>query len=383
MTLPDLRLTGAQVLTPQGLADQPLALGDGLITDATPRREVDLTGFLVLPGIVDMHGDAFEKHLAPRRGAMKDLDQGLIATEAELAANGITTATLAQFYSWEGGMRGAEFAGRVFDALAQVRPRLVTDLRAQLRFETPMLEAYQAVREVVAAHDIAYVVFNDHLPHEALAKGKRPPRLTGQALRIGRNPEKHLEYMQALHAGMDQVPAALDALCADLAARGVLMGSHDDHTAQDRATWRARGVRLSEFPETLDAAEAAHDAGDAVVLGAPNTVRGGSHKGNVSATDLIVMGYCDALASDYHYPSPLRAAFRLEELGICDLAPAWRLVSSGPAKLLGLEDRGELTPGKRADLIVVDPDTRRVVVTIAGGQVAHLTGPVAQRFLRA
>ena len=381
MILPDLRLTGAQVLTPQGLADQPLALGDGLITDTTPRREVDLTGFLLLPGIVDMHGDAFEKHLAPRRGAMKDLDQGLIATEAELAANGITTATLAQFYSWEGGMRGAEFAGRVFDALALVRPRLVTDLRAQLRFETPMLDAYHAVRDVVAAHDISYVVFNDHLPHEALAKGKRPPRLTGQALRIGRNPEKHLAYMQALHAGMDQVPAALDALCADLAARGVLMGSHDDHTAQDRATWRARGVRLSEFPETLEAAEAAHDAGDAVVLGAPNTVRGGSHKGNVSATDLIVMGYCDALASDYHYPSLRRAALQLADTGVLDLAGAWGLISSGPARVLGLSDRGDLSLGKRADLVVLDAETRHICATLSGGRISYLSGEAARRFI--
>ena len=381
MILPDLRLTGAQVLTPQGLADQPLALGDGLITDTTPRREVDLTGFLLLPGIVDMHGDAFEKHLAPRRGAMKDLDQGVIATEAELAANGITTATLAQFYSWEGGMRGAEFAGRVFDALALVRPRLVTDLRAQLRFETPMLDAYHAVRDVVAAHDISYVVFNDHLPHEALAKGKRPPRLTGQALRIGRNPEKHLAYMQALHAGMDQVPAALDALCVDLAARGVLMGSHDDHTAQDRATWRARGVRLSEFPETLEAAEAAHDAGDAVVLGAPNTVRGGSHKGNVSATDLIVMGYCDALASDYHYPSLRRAALQLADTGVLDLAGAWGLISSGPARVLGLSDRGDLSLGKRADLVVLDAETRHICAALSGGRISYLSGEAARRFI--
>src|SRR6056297_3399123 len=377
---PDLRLTGAQVLRPEGLDDAPLSLSGGLIADAGG-RDVDLSGFVVLPGIVDAHGDAFEKHLAPRRGAMKDLDQGLLATEAELAANGITTATLAQFYSWEGGMRGAEFAGRVFDALAQVRPRLVTDLRAQLRFETPLLDAYHAVRDVVAAHDISYVVFNDHLPHEALAKGKRPPRLTGQALRIGRNPEKHLAYMQALHAGMDQVPAALDALCVDLAARGVLMGSHDDHTAQDRATWRARGVRLSEFPETLDAAEAAHDAGDAVVLGAPNTVRGGSHKGNVSATDLIVMGYCDALASDYHYPSLRRAALQLADTGVLDLAGAWGLISSGPARVLGLSDRGDLSPGKRADLVVLDAKTRHICATLSSGRMSYLSGEAARRFI--
>jgi len=111
-------------------------------------------------------------------------------------------------------------------------------------------------------------------------------------------------------------------------------------------------------------------------------VRGASHAGNIAAADLVAAGLCDALASDYHYPSPLRAAFRLEELGLCDVATAWRLVSSGPAALLDLTDRGTLVPGNRADLIVLEPDSRRVVATIAGGTVAHLTGPVAERFLR-
>lgn len=381
MTMPDLRLVGAQVLTSDGLADQPLALAGGRIVDGGKARDVDLSGFMVMPGIVDIHGDAFEKHLAPRRGAMKDLDQGLIATEAELAASGITTAILAQFYSWEGGMRGAEFAGRVFAALEQVRDRLVTDMRPQLRFEISMTGEYPAVTEMVAAHRIPYLVFNDHLPHEELARGKRPPRLTGQALRIGRNPEKHLEYMQALHAGMDEVPAMLDELCADLTARGVLLGSHDDHTADDRANWRARGVRIAEFPETLEAAEAAHGAGDAVLLGAPNTVRGGSHKGNVSATDLVVMGYCDALASDYHYPSLRRAALQLADSGVLDLAGAWGLISSGPARVLGLADRGELTAGNRADLVVLDAETRNVCATLSGGQISYLSGEAARRFL--
>ena len=106
-------------------------------------------------------------------------------------------------------MRGAEFATRVFTALRDTRVRVVTDLRTQLRFETPMLDDYAAMREMVAEFSIPYVVFNDHLPHEALEKGKRPPRLTGQALRIGRNPEKHLEMMQGLHA-----PARRGAGCA-------------------------------------------------------------------------------------------------------------------------------------------------------------------------
>ena len=115
--LPDLRLVGAQALTPEGYGEQVVCLSQGRVVEDAPMCEVDLSGFLVLPGMVDAHGDGFEKHLAPRRGAMKDMGLGVVAAEAELAANGITTATLAQFYSWEGGMRGPAFAERVFGGI--------------------------------------------------------------------------------------------------------------------------------------------------------------------------------------------------------------------------------------------------------------------------
>ena len=136
------------------------------------------------------------------------------------------------------------------------------------------------------------------------------------------------------------------ALAARLAARDVRLGSHDDHSAGDRAEWRARGCPITEFPETLEAAEAARAGGDGIVLGAPNVMRGGSHKGNASALDLIALGLCDALASDYHYPSLWRAALFLERAGVLDLAGAWALVSAGPARLLGLDDRGGAQPGQ-------------------------------------
>ena len=377
----ELCLAGAQVLMPDGVMTQPVSLAEGLVVDETLVREVDLTGYIILPGIVDAHGDGFERHLAPRRGAMKNLDQGLIAAEAELAANGITTATLAQFYSWEGGMRGPEFAGLVLDGLTKIRGQVETDMQVQLRFETPMLEDYDAVAQLIAEHGIGYVVFNDHLPHEALEKGKRPPRLTGQALRIGRNPEKHLEMMQAMHARRAEVGLAVDRLCADLARRGVLMGSHDDRSATERCDWRARGVGIAEFPETLEAAEAARAGGDAIIMGAPNVVRGGSHNGNVSAIEMVMMGLVDALASDYHYPSLRRAAFLLADSGVVDLAGAWALISGGPARLLGLSDRGTLTPGKRADLVILEAATRRVAATISGGRISYMAGDVAARFV--
>ncbi|MEM7597064.1 MAG: alpha-D-ribose 1-methylphosphonate 5-triphosphate diphosphatase [Pseudomonadota bacterium] len=380
MTRP-LRLTGAQVLTSDGLKETPLHLEGGAVVEACQGREIDLRGFWVLPGIVDCHGDAFEKHLAPRRGAMKSLDLGLMATEAELASNGITTGTLAQFYSWEGGMRGPEFAEDVFVTLAEMRARVDTTLMTQLRFETHMIEDYDAMVAMVERFGIRFVVFNDHLPHDDLAKGKTPPGHVGKSLKVGRNPEKNLERLKAMHAASDQVPGAVAAVAPRLSALGVRMGSHDENTADARRWWHDLGVHICEFPETLAAAETARDLGDAVIMGSPNLVRGGSHKGNVSALDVVSMGLCDALASDYHYPSLRRAAFLLADSGVCDLASAWRLISEGPARVLGLMDRGRLVPGQRADLVVIEPKTRDICVTMAGGRVTYMRGEAGDRVL--
>ncbi|MGJ8627735.1 MAG: alpha-D-ribose 1-methylphosphonate 5-triphosphate diphosphatase [Sulfitobacter sp.] len=377
----NLDLMGAQVLRPDGLCDGPLSFADGALVEGTMGRTVDLRGYMILPGIVDLHGDAFERHLAPRRGAMKQMNEGLVATEAELAANGITTAVLAQFVSWEGGLRGLDFADQVFCALRDTAPDLVTDMRAQLRFETHLLDLYAELPERLKAWGVSYVVFNDHLPHDRLAAGQMPKRMVGQALKAGRSPETHLAMMQDLHARSAEVPTALSELSATLSADGVHMGSHDDQTSDGRAIWRARGARIAEFPETFAAAEAAHDAGDAVIMGAPNVVRGGSHNGNLSAVDLISMDLCDALASDYHYPSPRRAALMLADAGVVDLAAAWRLVSAGPAGVLGLTDRGELRTGLRADFVILDATTRRVAASFVRGRASYISGTIADRFL--
>jgi alpha-D-ribose 1-methylphosphonate 5-triphosphate diphosphatase len=252
--VPNLDLIHAEVLGPRGLTSERLSFAGGLIVSDPVGRTIDLSGFMVLPGIVDLHGDGFERHLAQRRGAMKQMDQGLIACEAELAANGITTAVLAQFISWEGGMRGPDFADQVFRAIRDTQASVVTDLQAQLRFETHLLEHYNDLPGKMAEWGVRYVVFNDHLPHDRLEAGKQPRRLMGQALKAGRSPEKHHAYMQELHARSTEVPTALDRLCTALTEQGVHMGSHDDTTSDGRTDWRRRGVAIAEFPETLEAA---------------------------------------------------------------------------------------------------------------------------------
>lgn len=373
-------VTGAHVLWPDGgMSDGPLSVAGGVVADSPTGRQVDLTGYRVLPGIVDLHGDGFERHMAPRRGAMTEMEDGVIATGAELAANGITTGVMAQFYSWEGGLRSPEFAARVFGAIQAARPSVTVDLIPQLRFETNLLDDYDALPDRMADWGVDYVVFNDHLPHDRLAAGRRPKQLTGQALKAGRSPDAHWAFMAALHARNDEVPAALDRLTSRLSQAGIRLGSHDDHSAHDREVWRARGAVISEFPETEEAAQAARDGGDGIILGSPNLVRGGSHKGNASARDLVAAGLCDALASDYHYPSPRRAVLKLVAQGMA-WSDAWPLVSDGPARLLGLDDRGRLAPGLRADLVILDADTGAIAATFVAGRVAYMTGDIAARF---
>ncbi|NRB33555.1 MAG: alpha-D-ribose 1-methylphosphonate 5-triphosphate diphosphatase [Rhodobacteraceae bacterium] len=379
----EMDVIGAQVLHPDGLKAELLSLADGYIVDAPSGRAVDLSGFIVLPGLIDLHGDGFERHVAPRRGAMSEMDEGLIATEAELAANGITTAYLAQFWSWEGGLRGPDFASKVMASLARVRDQVPTDLHAQMRFEIHLLEDCARLPQMLSDWGVDYVVFNDHLPHDRLAEGRKPPRLTGQALKAGRNPEAHFEFLLNLHSRRGEVPAAMDAMTADLAARGIRLGSHDDADPATRTIWRKRGARVSEFPETLDAAQAARDAGDHVVMGAPNLVRGGSHKGNVSALEVVRAGLCDALASDYHYPSPRRAALGLIRDHGLGWDEGWGLVSSGPARVMGMQDRGTLAPGMRADMVILDATTLRVAATLSGGRASFMSGDVAARLLAA
>ncbi|WP_147125826.1 alpha-D-ribose 1-methylphosphonate 5-triphosphate diphosphatase [Shimia ponticola] len=331
-------------------------------------------GFQVRPGIVDLHGDGFERHLAPRRGALKDLRQGFYALDAELAASGVTTAYLAQFWSWEGGMRGPDFAKRMIATLADIRDELRTDMRIQLRVEISLIDQFDDILNLVESAGIGYVVLNDHLPHNALAKGKRPPRLTGQALKSGRSPEAHLALLQDLHARQASVPDAVKQFVSDLRARRVRVGSHDDASATARAWYADAGADIAEFPVTSEAVDAARDGNAPVILGAPNIVRGGSHGGGLVARDHVIRGACDVLVSDYHYPALANAALALD----ADMPSgrAWDLISAKPAAVMGLADRGVIAPGYRADIVVMTPDNR-IVGTMVAGRWSFIAGELA------
>ncbi len=378
--LPPLRLTGARTLRDGELQLRSVGLADGRLTRG-PLPEVDLPGYLILPGIIDLHGDGFEHHMAPRPSARFPLLTGLASFDREAACHGVTTAFLAQSWSWEGGHHAPDHCEAMLAALDAYRPQMMTDLRIQIRAETHLVSEAQRLIEVVRRFGVGYVVFNDHLDEGFQMSRVAPAAFAHWAGKVGKTPEELAEAIQVARDSRGEVARSLCRLAEAFDAMGVVYGSHDDPDGETREKFRMIGALVAEFPLTLRAASAAHAMFSPVIMGAPNVVRGQSQAGNASASDLVAAGLCDALVSDYHVPALPLAVWSLVDRGIIGLPKAWGLISCGPAEILRLTDRGRIEPGLRADLVVVDAASRRIEATICGGRLTYLAGEAALRFL--
>jgi len=380
--LPPLRLTRATVLRDGEMQARSVAIAEGRITKG-PLPEVDLGGYLILPGIVDLHSDAFEQHILPRPPAAFPAEAALAAAEREAAATGVTTGWLAQGWSWEGGIRAPDAAERLLHAHAAFRAGAVIDLRIQLRCETHLVDTAPRLLALVRRFGVDYVSFNDTTAESIETWREAPHRIVARADRRGIAAEDYITRAQEAQTRVRDVPRHLCRLAEAFDAMNVVYASHDDPDAETRERHSMIGARLAEFPATRRAAATARAMGDPVILGAPNVLRGRSHSDGVSAMDLLRDGLCDALASDYHYPSLTAAVWKLVDQGWMDLPRAWDLISRGPARILRLPDRGEIDLGRRADLVIVNAETRAIEATIAGGQLAYLSGEAGRRFLGA
>lgn len=382
MAIPSLRLTGALCLLNSSLEDCDLVINDTCIGSASgPMHEIDLTGYWLLPGIIDLHGDGFEHHIRPRPTAPFDKRSALQAADAELATNGVTTAWFAQSWSWEGGSRAPDEAIALMDARRQIAHRLGADIRIQLRFETHMPRDHAALLATVRNYHLDYIVFNNHLPEALELAETSPGRFASWAASNGHDPESLLAVVRAAKQAEAEIPSFLTALGADLLAHGVTLGSHDDPDAQTRTFYRGIGAKVCEFPTSIDAAHAARAAGEPVLMGAPNIVRGGSQSGNIAAMALVEDGLCDALISDYYIPAMAQAAWALADARAMSFAHAWEMISTRPAGVMGLSDRGRLAHGQRADVVVMNPNTRRIEATFAQGRITFASGEAARRLL--
>jgi alpha-D-ribose 1-methylphosphonate 5-triphosphate diphosphatase len=373
-TMRPLRITGGQVLVDGALVEGDITLRDGRVDAGAPddARIIDARGLLVLPGIVDIHGDAFERQFQPRPGIGFPTDLALEDTERQLLACGVTTAFHGVTLSWEPGLRSADAWRAMLDGLAA--RAWTCDMRVHLRWEAYNLDALDMAIADIAAGRVHLLAFNDHTP-AILRKIGDATTAAKYSDRAGMALEAFRALAERIGARAAEVPAAQARIAATARAAGLPMASHDDDSIAARDAFRAEGARSCEFPMAEEVGQAARAAGDFVAMGSPNVVRGKSHLGWASAARLAEAGICDVLCSDYFYPCLLRAPFVLAGRGVLDLPRAWALVSRNAAAAAGLTDRGSLAAGQRADVLLVDASgpAPRLVATIAGGVPAHLT----------
>ncbi len=350
----------ALVLTDRILAGS-ITIENGVITeiaegDAIPDGAIDCGGDLVLPGLVELHTDNVERHIEPRPEVDWPHLPALLAHDAELASTGITTVfdamRVGSIHSGKG--RYIDYARKLADELLAARAEGMfkishfLHLRAEICSETLLDELAAFGTE----DRIGIVSLMDHTPGQRQFRDMTSLK-TYVAKKRGMNDEEFAEHVKNLLGLQARFGAKHETGAVAEATRlGAVLASHDDTTDAHVATSAQNGVGFAEFPTTVEAAEACRTHDIAVMMGAPNLIRGGSHSGNVAAEDLAKRDLLDIVSSDYVPSALLLSAFHLAGIWN-DLPRAVATVTQNPARAVRLNDRGVLQNGMRGDVLRV------------------------------
>ena len=353
-------MTNAILVLPGETLAGTLVIRDGRICEIQPGRShassaVDLGGDHLMPGVVDVHTDNLERQVEPRAGARWPSRSAMLAHDAQCAAAGVTTVLDALCLGDLGfdKERVKTFRDAVVDLDALVPSELLkSDHFLHLRCELPAVEMMELV-DPVADHPLVRMVsLMDHSP--GVGQYANMDRYRAMRRRGGLGDE---EIERRITHLLDQRARTRDpnrrALLKRVAHLDIELASHDDRTEEEIAENLADGIRISEFPVSMIAANAAREAGMQIIAGAPNIVRGGSHSGNIAAADLVRAGRVDAFASDYVPAALVESAWLCVEQTGVSLSQAVGYITDTPARMARLPDRGRLEAGLRADLVHV------------------------------
>lgn len=357
----DIRIFSEQVVAPAGVIAGEVVIRDGVIAavearSSAPQGALDWGRDLLIPGMVDIHTDNLEKHYQPRPGALWDAYGAALAHDGQCAAAGVTTVLDSlSLHGRKDGLDRKDALAPMIAAMdaAAVHGALRGDHLLHLRCEVTNPQLLELLEPYVDHPRLRLLSVMDHTPGQ---------RQTGDLARLhermmarGRSAEEIEEMLAGRRAGRDPSVAPSNRRSVVGVAReyGLPLAAHDDASVEHVEEAHDDGCVIAEFPVTLDAARAARGFGMWIVMGGPNFVRGGSHSGNLSAREAAEADVLDIIASDYVPLSMLRSAFMLiDDLG---WAPekAMATVARNPARSVGLDDRGEIAPGQRADLVRV------------------------------
>lgn len=324
-------------------------------TSGTPGE--DLEGDWIVPGLVELHTDHLECHYAPRPGVRWNPVAAVQAHDAQIATSGITTVFDALRVGMDEDARITAADMRLLaDAIEHgvAGDRLRADHFIHLRCEVSVPDVIEGLRLFEDDPRVRLASLMDHTPGQRQFVSLDAYRLYYQG-KTGMSDADFEVFSSKRQAQAGKYSDAnrteISTLCHD---RGIVLASHDDATIAHVDEAIGQGIAVAEFPTTMEAARASHEAGMKVLMGAPNVVRGGSHSGNVAARELAEAGVLDVLSSDYVPFSLLQAAFMLAETveGI-SINNAINMVTKAPAEAVGLEDRGVIEVGRRADLVRV------------------------------
>ena len=352
-------LTNARLILPGEFIHGTIILDGTTIADVQPGRShapgaIDCEGDDIIPGIVDVHTDNLERQVQPRANARWPSRSAFLAHDAQCAAAGVTTVLDALCLGDLGFEqdRDQTFVDGVRDLTEMHATGLMkSDHLLHLRCELPA-EDMPRMLDTVADHPlVAMISVMDHSPgigqYRDLARyiKMRVRQTNWDEAQVMRRIEELREKRERV------VPGHRAWVLERVAARGLPVASHDDETAEQIAEHARLGIRIREFPVTMEAALAALALNVPVIVGAPNLVRGGSHSGNVSAMEIARAGALDTIASDYVPAGMIEAAYLCAP--VIGLAPAIASITANPARMCRMVDRGRLQAGLRADVVRV------------------------------
>jgi alpha-D-ribose 1-methylphosphonate 5-triphosphate diphosphatase len=376
-----LILKGGSVVLPHETVQADVIVEDTLIAQITdeealrPEDQVlDARGAWVLPGLVDLHCDAIEKEAEPRPNTLFPLGMAFLQFEKKLAGHGITTMLHSLSLGVGLSLRGEHLVEEMVNLITAFRKdRAMIRHGIHLRYEVSHLTGFDLAQRFISEGMLDYVSLMDHAPGQG--QYHRPGAFERYVMKNqGVGLEEVAQIVEELQQRRSLVDwTRLKSLTAEARRRGIAVGSHDDDSEEAVNRSLAFGATVSEFPLNLGTAVYAKSKGMRVCVGAPNIVRGGSHDGNLKASEAVKQGAANILCSDYHPASLLHAVFALEDNGL-PLCDAVAMASHNPAQVIGRDNEiGSIAAGKRADLLVVRKVREIPLVrnTIVNGTVVH------------